>query len=78
MPRAKESTAGASTAQAQQDAVSEGIDNFELPRSLVMKLARASQVRLASDAFDAFSSLGMGDSDLIGVIGSGEHEILQR
>ncbi|EJF61986.1 histone-fold-containing protein [Dichomitus squalens LYAD-421 SS1] len=44
MPRAKESTAGASTAQAQQDAVSEGIDNFELPRSLIMKLARASQV----------------------------------
>ncbi|PIL34569.1 transcription factor [Ganoderma sinense ZZ0214-1] len=44
MPRAKESTAGASTAQAQQDAVSDGIDNFELPRSLIMKLARASQV----------------------------------
>ncbi|KAI0696982.1 histone-fold-containing protein [Cerioporus squamosus] len=44
MPRAKESTAGASTAQAQQEAVSEGIDNFELPRSLIMKLARASQV----------------------------------
>lgn len=45
MPRAKESTAGATTAQAQQDAVSDGIDNFELPRSLIMKLARASQVR---------------------------------
>ena len=59
MPRAKESTAGASTAQAQQDAVSEGIDNFELPRSLVMKLARASQVRFTSDAFVAFNSLGM-------------------
>ncbi|RDX44629.1 histone-fold-containing protein [Lentinus brumalis] len=44
MPRAKESTAGASTAQAQQEAVSDGIDNFELPRSLIMKLARASQV----------------------------------
>ncbi|KAI0739550.1 histone-fold-containing protein [Daedaleopsis nitida] len=44
MPRAKESTAGASTAQAQQEAVSDGIETFELPRSLVMKLARASQV----------------------------------
>ncbi|KAI0710756.1 histone-fold-containing protein [Earliella scabrosa] len=43
MPRAKEPT-GASTAQAQQDAVADGIDNFELPRSLIMKLARASQV----------------------------------
>ncbi|KAM5545806.1 hypothetical protein V8D89_000844 [Ganoderma adspersum] len=44
MPRAKEPAAGTSTAQAQQDAVSDGIDNFELPRSLIMKLARASQV----------------------------------
>ena len=53
MPRAKESTAGASTAQAQQDAVSDGIDNFELPRSLIMKLARASQVRTEFDASNA-------------------------
>ncbi|KAI0643369.1 histone-fold-containing protein [Trametes meyenii] len=31
-------------AQAQQDAVADGIENFELPRSVVMKIARASQV----------------------------------
>ena len=54
MPRAKEATAGASTAQAQQDAVSDGIDSFELPRSLIMKLARASQVSIDFDAFYAF------------------------
>ena len=49
MPRAKEPATGASIAQAQQDAGSEGIDNFELPRSLIMKLARASQVSTPLD-----------------------------
>ncbi|KAI8977784.1 histone-fold-containing protein [Trametes punicea] len=44
MPRAKEHGASASMAQAQQDAAADGIENFELPRSVVMKLARASQV----------------------------------
>ncbi|KAH9851000.1 histone-fold-containing protein [Lenzites betulinus] len=44
MPRAKEPTASAHMAQVQQDAVAEGISDFELPRSVVMKLARASQV----------------------------------
>ncbi|OBZ72983.1 DNA polymerase epsilon subunit D [Grifola frondosa] len=40
----KESTGGSASAKAQQEAISEGIENFELPRSLVMKLARASQI----------------------------------
>ena len=53
MPRAKEPATGAAIAQAQQDAGSEGIDNFELPRSLIMKLARASQVSASTDVFDA-------------------------
>ncbi|KAI0824427.1 histone-fold-containing protein [Trametes gibbosa] len=44
MPRAKEPPASAMMAQAQQDAVAEGIGDFELPRSVVMKLARASQI----------------------------------
>ncbi|KAL1943534.1 hypothetical protein VTO73DRAFT_3979 [Trametes versicolor] len=45
MPRAKDpSTSGALVAQNQQDAVADGIEAFELPRSVVMKLARASQV----------------------------------
>ncbi|KAH9895691.1 histone-fold-containing protein [Cubamyces lactineus] len=44
MPKAKEPAASGSMAQAQQDAVADGIENFELPRSVVMKLARASQV----------------------------------
>ncbi|CDO76820.1 hypothetical protein BN946_scf185033.g17 [Trametes cinnabarina] len=44
MPKAKEPSASGSMAQVQQEAAAEGIENFELPRSVVMKLARASQV----------------------------------
>lgn len=52
MPRAKDpSTSGALVAQNQQDAVADGIEAFELPRSVVMKLARASQVCLVSTRF---------------------------
>jgi DNA polymerase epsilon subunit 3 len=41
MPR-KETTTGQISAQAQQDLVSEGIDNFELPKSLVTKIAKSA------------------------------------
>ncbi|KAJ3486896.1 hypothetical protein NLI96_g3896 [Meripilus lineatus] len=41
MPR-KEPAAGQSSAQAQQEAISEGIDSFELPRSLVTRIARSA------------------------------------
>jgi len=41
MPR-KESTTSHASAKAQQDAVSEGIDSFELPRSLVTRIARSA------------------------------------
>jgi len=44
MPR-KETYTGPISAQAQQDLVSEGIENFELPKSVVLKIAKAS-VRL--------------------------------
>ncbi|KAI9065745.1 histone-fold-containing protein [Trametes sanguinea] len=44
MPRPKEPSGSNSMAQAQQDAAADGIEHFELPRSVVMKLARASQV----------------------------------
>jgi DNA polymerase epsilon subunit 3 len=45
MPR-KDAYGGSISAQAQQDLVSEGIENFELPKSLVMRIAK-SAVRLA-------------------------------
>jgi hypothetical protein len=41
MPR-KESNTGPISAQAQQDLVSEGIENFELPKSLVTKIAKSA------------------------------------
>ncbi|OSC98113.1 histone-fold-containing protein [Trametes coccinea BRFM310] len=44
MPRPKEPSGSSALAQAQQDAAADGIESFELPRSVVMKLARASQV----------------------------------
>ncbi|KAJ2931119.1 hypothetical protein H1R20_g6014, partial [Candolleomyces eurysporus] len=40
MPR-KENP-GPISAQAQQDLVSEGIENFELPKSVVMKIAKSA------------------------------------
>ncbi|KAI0308627.1 hypothetical protein OF83DRAFT_1160463 [Amylostereum chailletii] len=41
MPR-PQTSAMPSSAQAQQDAVSDGIENFELPRSLVTKIAKSA------------------------------------
>ena len=41
MPR-KESTTGAISAQAQQDLVSDGIENYELPKSIVTKIAKSA------------------------------------
>ncbi|PPQ90347.1 hypothetical protein CVT25_007749 [Psilocybe cyanescens] len=41
MPR-KETYSGPLSAQAQQDLVSEGLENYELPKSVVMKIAKSS------------------------------------
>jgi len=41
MPR-KDAGGGQISAQAQQDLVSEGIENFELPKSLVTKIAKSA------------------------------------
>lgn len=45
MPR-KETYSGPLSAQAQQDLVSEGIENFELPKSVVMKIAKSAVRRI--------------------------------
>jgi len=44
MPR-KDASGGPISAQAQQDLVSEGIENFELPKSLVTKIAKSAVKR---------------------------------
>ena len=41
MPR-KESASGPISALAQQEQVSDGIENYELPKSLVTKIAKAA------------------------------------
>jgi hypothetical protein len=41
MPR-KDNANTPASAQAQQDAVSEGIENFELPRALVTRIAKSA------------------------------------
>lgn len=42
MPRKDAGSGPSATAQAQQDAASDGIDAYELPKSLVTKLARSA------------------------------------
>jgi DNA polymerase epsilon subunit 3 len=41
MPR-KDNANTPASAQAQQDAISEGIENFELPRALVTRIAKSA------------------------------------
>jgi len=50
MPR-KDAYTGPISAQQQQDLVSEGIENFELPKNIVLKIAK-SAVRLAFFPFN--------------------------
>ena len=48
MPRKDSLPASASTAQAQQEAISDGIENYELPKTLVTRIAKSS-VRFMSE-----------------------------
>jgi DNA polymerase epsilon subunit 3 len=41
MPR-RENNTGSISAQAQQDLLSEGIENFELPKALVARIAKSA------------------------------------
>jgi len=55
MPR-KETYSGPLSAQAQQDLVSEGIENFELPKSVVMRIAKSSvglETKISAETFHA-------------------------
>lgn len=60
MPR-KDAGSGPISAQAQQDLVSEGIENFELPKSLVTKIAK-SAVRLVSCVVQYFALIISSDA----------------
>ena len=52
MPR-KDNANTPASAQAQQDAVSEGIENFELPRALVTRIAKSAVRRFTVGSVDA-------------------------
>jgi len=54
MPR-KETYAGPLSAQAQQDLLSEGIENFELPKSVVMKIAKSSVRTFEFETIQSYS-----------------------
>lgn len=56
MPR-KEPAGGQTSAQAQQEAISEGIDSFELPRSLVTRIARSAVSSLSTHLADPVQQL---------------------
>jgi hypothetical protein len=49
MPRKSETTSTQITAESQQNAISDGIDNFELPKSLVAKIAKVPVNHLPSE-----------------------------
>ena len=57
MPR-KETYSGPISAQAQQDLVSEGIENLELPNGIVMKIAKASVRPLTTGSAEDCSRYG--------------------
>ncbi|KAA1473247.1 hypothetical protein DENSPDRAFT_779642 [Dentipellis sp. KUC8613] len=68
MPR-KDTANTPSTAQAQQDAVSEGIENFELPRSLVTRIARSALPENTKMQKDTVLSLVKGSTVFINYLG---------
>ncbi|TFK38558.1 histone-fold-containing protein [Crucibulum laeve] len=75
MPR-KDLNAGPISAQAQQDLVSEGIENFELPKSIVTKIAKSSIPDNAKLQKDTVLSLMKGSTVFINYLGIA-HDVAQ-
>jgi len=74
MPR-KESTNVPASAQAQQDAVSEGIENFELPRTLVTKIAKSAIPDNTKLQKDTVLSLVKGSTVFINYLAATAHDV---
>ncbi|TFK68322.1 histone-fold-containing protein [Pluteus cervinus] len=74
MPRATNSS-GPISAQAQQDQVSEGIDNFELPKALVTKIARSTIPDNAELQKDTVLSLVKGSTVFINYLAATAHDV---
>ncbi|KAH9952288.1 hypothetical protein BGW80DRAFT_1197232 [Lactifluus volemus] len=73
MPR-KDNANTPASAQAQQDAVSEGIENFELPRALVTRIARSAVPENVKLQKDTVLSLVKGATVFINYLGAA-HEV---
>ncbi|PCH34834.1 histone-fold-containing protein [Wolfiporia cocos MD-104 SS10] len=63
------------TAQSQQDAVSEGIENFELPRSLVTKLARSGMSDNMKMQKDVVLSFQKASTVFVNYLAATAHEV---
>ncbi|KAI0065109.1 histone-fold-containing protein [Artomyces pyxidatus] len=74
MPR-KDNSNGPATAQAQQDAVSEGIENFELPRALVTKIAKSAIPENTKLQKDTVLSLVKGSTVFINYLAATAHDV---
>jgi len=74
MPR-KDNANTPASAQAQQDAVSEGIENFELPRALVTRIAKSAVPENVKLQKDTVLSLVKGATVFINYLAATAHEV---
>ncbi|KAH9920608.1 histone-fold-containing protein [Fomitopsis serialis] len=71
----KEVATSAVSAQAQQEAVSEGIETFELPRSIITKLARAAMSENTKMSKDVVLSFQKASTVFINYLAATAHEV---
>ncbi|KAF5387552.1 hypothetical protein D9757_006567 [Collybiopsis confluens] len=75
MPR--KDNPGPLSAQQQQDLVSEGIDNFELPKSIVQKIAKSALPENAKLQKEVILSLVKGSTVFINYLAATAHDVAQ-
>ncbi|KAJ7464425.1 histone-fold-containing protein [Mycena latifolia] len=71
----KEPLQGAISAQAQQELVSEGMENFELPKSLVTRIARSALSENVKMQKETVLSLIKGSTVFINYLGATAHDV---
>jgi DNA polymerase epsilon subunit 3 len=74
MPR-KESTTGQISAQAQQELVSDGIENYELPKTLVTRIAKSGIPENSKLQKEAVLSLVKGSTVFINYLAATAHDV---
>lgn len=71
----KEATAPAVSAQAQQDTISEGIEEFELPKSLVTRIAKSALPENAKMSKDVSLSIVKASTVFINYLAASAHDV---